>query len=211
VDNCPLVANPTQDPGACADQDGDGVFDVSDNCPTVANGAAQAAIPGVGNQTNTDGDSMGDACDPDDDNDGALDGADNCQFVSNPTQGDWNSDGVGDQCQDFDGDGHMDNFEVYVGTGPDLPCAVTGYLDIGGGNDDEAPDARPFDFNDDQAVNLSDVLRYNGAISGSPIFGATGPLSVAVRRYDLSMDDSVSLSDVLKFNIPGVFGSTCIP
>ncbi|HYM14312.1 MAG TPA: thrombospondin type 3 repeat-containing protein [Dehalococcoidia bacterium] len=82
IDPCPLTA----------DCDGDGVSDgplapVSsglipgpDNCPTVANGPAQAAISGVGNQTNTDGgnsalglagqDTLGDACDPDISGDG---------------------------------------------------------------------------------------------------------------------------------------------
>ena len=56
-----------------ADTDGDGVPEPPDNCPTVPNGPAQAGIPGVGNQTDTDGDAMGDACDPDDDNDGCTD------------------------------------------------------------------------------------------------------------------------------------------
>ena len=56
-----------------------------DTCPNKANGAAEAAIPGVGNQTNTDnaaigsdvtigsGDGFGDACDNDDDNDAITD------------------------------------------------------------------------------------------------------------------------------------------
>jgi hypothetical protein len=50
-------------PGA-QDSDSDGVADISDNCPHVPNGAGQAGIPGVGNQTDTDGNGMGDACDP---------------------------------------------------------------------------------------------------------------------------------------------------
>lgn len=51
------------DPTESVDTDTDGVGDNADNCPTVANAS----------QTNTDGDSLGDACDPDDDNDGVID------------------------------------------------------------------------------------------------------------------------------------------
>ncbi|MBZ0333035.1 thrombospondin type 3 repeat-containing protein [Marinobacter sp. AL4B] len=84
-DNCPLVFNPNQEDtdgdgtgDACdVDMDGDGVNDKtdlgfgnfgpvllnSDNCPYVPNGADQAGIDGVGNQTDSDGDGIGDACD----------------------------------------------------------------------------------------------------------------------------------------------------
>ena len=65
------------------DTDNDGEPDSTDNCATVPNGPAQAGIPGVGNQTNTDGgnaaqnrggqDTLGDACDPDKDGDGYSD------------------------------------------------------------------------------------------------------------------------------------------
>ena len=48
------------------DTDGDGVPDDTDNCPAVANPA----------QTDTDGDGLGNACDPDDDGDGIFDEVD---------------------------------------------------------------------------------------------------------------------------------------
>jgi hypothetical protein len=91
-----------------------------DNCISVANGVAQAGIPGVGNQTNTDGDSFGDACDIDDDNDGVNDTTDNCQFLANGNQLNYDSgwgDALGDACDtEDDGDGYTDVAEANVGT-----------------------------------------------------------------------------------------------
>jgi hypothetical protein len=92
------------------DSDGDGRDDAHDNCPSTANAT----------QTNTDGDSTGDACDPfpnDPNNDADGDGIpvntsgntannDNCPTVANPTQADLDGDRVGDACDtDADGDG----------------------------------------------------------------------------------------------------------
>ena len=71
------------------DDDNDGVLDVSDNCPLVANA----------DQTDTDGDGLGDACDDDDDNDTVPDVSDNCPVTPNPDQTDSDGDGVGDICQ----------------------------------------------------------------------------------------------------------------
>jgi hypothetical protein len=70
------------------DSDGDGIPDSADNCPTVANA----------DQRDTDGDGLGDACDPDDDNDGVPDAVDNCVLVPNPDQSDVDGDGIGDAC-----------------------------------------------------------------------------------------------------------------
>ena len=58
------------------DTDGDGVFDDTDNCRTIANAA----------QTDADADGVGDACD-------------NCPLIPNPGQEDANADGSGDACQ----------------------------------------------------------------------------------------------------------------
>jgi hypothetical protein len=70
-----------------------------DNCPLVSNA----------DQLNTDGDSLGDACDPDDDNDGVDDSTDNCPILANANQADNDGDGVGDACDaDDDNDGVAD-------------------------------------------------------------------------------------------------------
>jgi len=73
---------------ASPDVDGDGIPDNNDNCPSVANA----------DQTDTDSDGEGDACEPDDDNDGVVDWIDNCPLVENPGQEDSDNDGIGDAC-----------------------------------------------------------------------------------------------------------------
>ena len=81
------------------DADADGVSDAKDNCPNDPN--AQ--------QTDTDNDGKGDACDGDDDGDGVADGSDNCSKKANAGQNDTDGDGKGDVCDgDDDGDGVSD-------------------------------------------------------------------------------------------------------
>lgn len=94
------------------DGDGDGVNDDDDNCPDVSNP----------DQTDTDLDGAGDACDSDDDGDGVADDDDNCQFSVNADQLDLDGDGLGDVCDaDLDGDGTCDDPAIQIGCtgGPD--------------------------------------------------------------------------------------------
>jgi gliding motility-associated-like protein len=85
------------------DDDNDGILDVDDNCPLVANS----------DQADADNDNIGDVCDDDMDNDGITDDVDNCPNDPNPDQADEDNDGIGDVCDpvnnnDTDGDGIID-------------------------------------------------------------------------------------------------------
>ena len=83
-------------PDPATDPDGDGMPIGADNCADVWNPT----------QVDTDGDGMGDACDPDMDGDGVENGSDNCPYVPNAGQEDMDGDGMGDACDpDVDGDG----------------------------------------------------------------------------------------------------------
>ncbi|KKU11982.1 MAG: hypothetical protein UX17_C0062G0003 [Parcubacteria group bacterium GW2011_GWC2_45_7] len=90
-DTSPADQNPANDEAVTtlitplADRDGDSRPDEQDNCPDVANR----------DQANNDGDSMGDACDPDDDNDGLSD-IDELARGTNTKNPDTDGDGVGD-------------------------------------------------------------------------------------------------------------------
>jgi len=88
-----------RDVGWYPDADTDQVPDGEDNCVGAANT----------NQTDTDGDLVGDACDDDDDNDGAADVNDNCRLVGNPGQENTDGDPLGNACDpDDDDDGALD-------------------------------------------------------------------------------------------------------
>jgi hypothetical protein len=106
-DNCPTDPNldqtDTDNDGAgdvCdPDDDGDGVDDVSDNCPMEANP----------NQEDGDSDNFGDVCD-------------NCPNDANADQSNVDDDDFGDVCDDdADGDGILDDGDG-SGTKGDNPC-----------------------------------------------------------------------------------------
>ena len=72
-----------------ADADGDRLGDESqDNCQGLASP----------DTLDTDGDALGDVCDPDDDNDAVADTADNCPLTANSSQANADGDALGDAC-----------------------------------------------------------------------------------------------------------------
>lgn len=114
-----------------ADTDFDGVVDGSDNCPDVFNP----------DQADTDGNGVGDACEPpppaDADGDGVPDDTDNCPTTPNADQADSDGNGIGDACDvpppaDGDGDGVSDDTDN---------CPTTPNADQSDGDSDGLGDA----------------------------------------------------------------------
>jgi len=85
-----LSASPGIAGGGTLDSDADAILDGTDNCAYIENS----------DQLNTDGDALGDPCDPDDDGDTVLDGDDNCPVVANADQADADGDWIGDVCDE---------------------------------------------------------------------------------------------------------------
>jgi hypothetical protein len=165
------------------DGDGDGAPNFADNCPGTANS----------NQLDTDGDSMGDACDPDDDNDTVLDGSDNCPLVSNVSQTNTDGDSLGDACDpDDDNDGWLDTAEQFITTDPLVSCGTNGW----------PPDAEPLAMGGNQAVQIDDVsfgASLFGVVDGNPAYTPRAEVS--------SQNGAIQIDDVSVF--AGAFGDTC--
>ena len=141
------------------DDDNDGVADDGDDsgsgddnpCETGASSDCDDNCPFTENsdQTDLDGDGLGDLCEDDDDNDGVLDGVDNCPRVVNPAQENNDGDDQGDVCDDDDdNDGVLDDGDGSGAEG-DGRCA--------GGATQACDDNCPMTANSDQADNEGDA------------------------------------------------------
>ncbi|MFL5344630.1 MAG: CCXG family PEP-CTERM protein [Hyalangium sp.] len=110
------------------DADGDGVPDVNDNCPAVANP----------DQANADGDALGDACDAcpadannDADADGICGNGDNCPAQANPGQEDEDGDGRGDACDAVCTDPGSLTLVLHGNSEMTLECGLSTWTDPG--------------------------------------------------------------------------------
>jgi hypothetical protein len=122
----------------CNDFDGDGIFDLVDNCPENINANQEDIFAGA---------LKGDACD-DQDGDLLVDAGDNCPLVSNVDQIDLDQDGQGDLCDmDMDGDSLLNESDNC----PSLSNANQNDLD-----QDRMGDLCDEDDDNDGALDLSD-------------------------------------------------------
>ncbi|GAB4321900.1 MAG: hypothetical protein Kow0074_13040 [Candidatus Zixiibacteriota bacterium] len=132
-----------------ADIDQDGISDLCDNCPDIANAA----------QVDSDGDGVGDPCD-------------NCPNTYNPLQIDSDNNGVGDACDvacncpsqgDFNGDGFIDAADL----NDLIDIVFFGKLDV---CDPGCPTCRG-DWNCDGAADAVDI----NLLIDYAFFGGPGP------------------------------------
>jgi len=165
-----------------ADPDGDGLPDLMDNCPGVANA----------DQLDTDGDTQGDACDTDDDDDGLTD-AEEAALGTDPLLADTDGDGVNDDTDAFpldpsesvdsDGDGVGDNADAFP-FDPTETVDTDG--DLIGNNADEDDDGDGAPDGVEVAVGTDPLdPASNPALSGTELLapagvGAGGGLGMSV-------------------------------
>lgn len=143
----------------------------------------------------------------DTDSDGLTDDDEINIYFTNPNNPDTDGDGLNDGDEvnvhgtnpllaDTDSDAFNDGLEVFMGTNPLSGCAANNVA----GNEGP-PDAWPYDFNDNQRADLSDVLGY------IPVFNSFFPIAPYDPRWDLDASGGITLGDVLSY-IP-VFNTVC--
>jgi len=100
--------------------------------------------------------------DADSDGDGWTDGVDNCPTVANPDQADWNNNGIGDACDDYDADGIPDAVDDEL-DGDGIPNDV----EISVGLDPYNPDDGAQDLDSDGVSNADEYQQGSSLTDGT--------------------------------------------
>jgi hypothetical protein len=122
--------------------------------------------------------------------DGIPDDLDNCPTHANPLQEDWNTNGIGDTCEDSDNDGLSDENELNEGT--DQALQDTDGDGLTDGFEIEFSNTDPTDMDSDN----------NLCSDGEQLANLCG-----VCPSDLNNDGSINITDLLIFITS--FGTTC--
>ncbi len=160
-----------------------------------------------------------------------MDSDDNCPDTINSGQGDWNENGLGDACEESDGDGFMDDVDncpawPNPGQSP-LPWPVPandpdcdgftsseeGFLGTDATDpcpDDPDDDAWPADMasaeglgKHDGSVNILDIVQL-----APPVFNTSPPDPNYAIRQDINGDGSINILDIVRLT-PPVFNQSC--
>jgi hypothetical protein len=181
----------------CPDDDEDGICDPVDNCPNEPNP----------DQTDTDGDGVGDACDPctDTDGDGFGDPGfpqnvcppDVCPEEYDPDQHDLDGDGIGDVCDDED-----DRLNVFAMVLTGARTKPTGKVNARGDFVVVPPEAGPLAIEDFFNAELGISVRVRDNLFLDETF--SWPASECVTRFRRGLLRRITCVDTAN-NTKGIF------